>query len=239
MSGHSKWAGIKHKKAIVDAKRGSNFTKLGNNVTIAAKQGGGDPVLNAGLRLAIDKARAANMPKENIDRAVKRGTGELGGATVEELLFEGFGPGNVAILVEALTDNRNRTNADIRIIFNKNGGRITEGGGVAYQFDQQGVIRAEVAGTQESFEEAVIESGADDYRIDSTSAVIITDPSHLHQVKEALEAKGVAIDSAKIERVAKSSVEVDDEAIEKLTTLLDLLEENDDVSEMYTNLSEG
>jgi YebC/PmpR family DNA-binding regulatory protein len=117
MSGHSKWAGIKHKKAIVDAKRGSSFTKLGNNVTVAAKQGGGDPVMNPSLRVAIDKARAANMPKDNIERAIKRGTGELGGASVEEVLYEGFGPANVAILVEALTDNRNRTNTDVRTIF--------------------------------------------------------------------------------------------------------------------------
>ena len=240
MSGHSKWAGIKHKKAITDAKRGSSFTKLGNNITIAAKQGGGDPTLNALLRLAIEKARAANMSKETIDRAVKRGTGELGGAIVEELLFEGFGPGNTAILVEALTDNRNRTNADIRTLFNKNGGRITDGGGVAFQFTQQGVIRAEVpADRLLDIEEAIIESGAEEYVFEETSAVIYTEIATLNSVKEAVEAAGAIIDSAKIERIAKTLVAQDEQTLEKVEYLLDLLDANDDVGDIYTNLAEG
>jgi YebC/PmpR family DNA-binding regulatory protein len=237
MSGHSKWAGIKHKKALVDAKRGQSFTRLGNNVTVAAKQGGGDPLLNASLRLAIEKARAANMPKDNIDRAVKRGTGELGGVVVEELLYEGFGPGNVAILVEALSDNRNRTNADVRLVFSKAGGRIAEGGGVAYQFIQRGVIRLDVAAERiETFELAAIEVGAEDYSVEDGYAVVFTDVSSLHTVKDALEATGFPVESAKIEWVPNAPVEQSDETVEKLDHLLDALEENEDVTNVYTNL---
>ena len=236
MSGHSKWAGIKHKKALVDAKRGTSFTRLGNNVTVAAKQGGGDPGLNAALRMAIDKARAANMPKDNVDRAVKRGTGELGGAAVEELLFEGFGPGNTAILVEALTDNRNRTNADVRMLFNKNGGRIADGG-VAYQFTQRGVIRIEKEGTV-LFEEAAIESGAEDYLLGEGYTIAYTQPSELHVVKDALEAAGFAAESALIEWVPNAPIEQDDQTLEKLSTLLEVLDGNDDVTAVHTNLAE-
>ena len=236
MSGHSKWAGIKHKKALVDAKRGTSFTRLGNNVTVAAKQGGGDPVLNASLRMAIDKARAANMPKDNVDRAIKRGTGELGGAAVEELLFEGFGPGNTAILVEALTDNRNRTNADVRMIFNKNGGRIADGG-VAYQFTQRGVIRFEqpLSGT---FEEAAIEGGAEDYLLQQEYQIIYTAPSELHSVKDKLEIAGFTAESASIEWVPNSPIEQDEENLEKLSGLLEILDENDDITAVHTNLVE-
>lgn len=239
MSGHSKWAGIKHKKAAADALRGNVFTKLANNITVAAKQGGGDPTLNPSLRLAIEKARNANMPKDNIERAIKRGTGELGGAAVEELLYEGFGPGNIAILVEALTDNRNRTNADLKTIFNKNGGRIAEGGGVAYQFTSKGVIRLDIDGRDnERFEEAVIESGADDYRLGDGYAVVFVDGGRLHQVKDELEKAGFSTISAKIERVPNLPVEISDDELEKAARLLDALEENDDVTSVYTNLAE-
>ena len=239
MSGHSKWASIKHKKAIVDAKRGNSFTKLANNVTVAAKQGGGDPIMNASLRFAIEKARAANMPKDNIERAIKRGSGEGGGALMEEVLYEGFGPGNVAILVEALTDNRNRTNADVRQLFNKNGGRMPEGGGIAYQFSQKGVIRLEL-GLEKiaEFEEIIIENEADDYVIQDQFAVVYLQPSALHIVKDALEVGGFSVDSAKIERVANTPIELGDDEIEKISRLLDLLDENDDVTNVYTNLAE-
>ena len=239
MSGHSKWAGIKHKKALVDAKRGSSFTKIANTITVAAKQGGGDPGLNPSLRVAIDKARAANMPKDNVDRAIKRGTGELGGAAVEELLYEGFGPGNVAVLVEALSDNRNRSNADVRLIFTKNGGRIAEGGGVAYQFTQKGVLRVDLPANQtEAFEEAVIESGADDYTLGDGYAIVYVPAASLHSVKDQIETAGFPVDSAKIERVANSPIEADEETLEKLEKLLDALDENDDVTNVYTNLAE-
>jgi YebC/PmpR family DNA-binding regulatory protein len=240
MSGHSKWAGIKHKKAANDAQRGNIFTKLANNITVASKQGGGDPSLNASLRMAIDKARSANMPKDNIERAIKRGTAELGGAAVEELLYEGFGPGNVAILVEVLTDNRNRSNSDIRLIFSKNGGRIADGGGVAYQFTQKGVLRLEnlAPGELNRLEESVIESGADDYLLGENYATVFVGSVNLHKVGAQLETAGFKIESAKIEWVANSPIEVGDEVLEKVARLLDSLEENDDVVEVYTNLEE-
>lgn len=239
MSGHSKWAGIKHKKAIIDAKRGSSFTKLGNTISVAAKQGGGDPLMNASLRLAIEKARAANMPKDNIDRAVKRGTGELGGAIVEEVLYEGFGPGNVAILVEALTDNRNRTNSEVRNIFNKNGGRMPEGGGLAYQFTQRGVIRLnELSGSNDALEEVIIESGAEDYLLGEGFAIVYTTLHDLHTVKDTLDKAGYVVNSAKIERVATTPIEIEESDMEKVAKLLEVLEENDDVTNVYTNLAE-
>lgn len=239
MSGHSKWAGIKHQKAANDAKRGNVFTKLANTITVSAKQAGGDPTMNASLRLAIEKARAANMPKDNIERAVKRGTGELGGAVVEELLYEGYGPANTAILVESLTDNRNRSSADIRTIFTKHGGRLAESGSVAYQFSQKGVIRLEIpAAKAEDFEEMVIESGAEDYQLTDDIAVVYTSNAQLHQIKEKLEKDGFLADSVKMEWVPNLPTVIPDEEMEKLVRLLDALDENDDVTNVYTNLAE-
>jgi YebC/PmpR family DNA-binding regulatory protein len=239
MSGHSKWASIKHQKAANDAKRGNVFTKLGNAVTVAAKQGGGDPTMNPTLRMAIEKARASNMPKDNIDRAVKRGTGELGGASVEQLLYEGFGPGNVAILVEALSDNRNRTNADVRLIFTKNGGRMADGGGVAYQFTQKGVIRMELVLMQaQQFEEVVINSGADDYILGDGFGIVYVESARLHIVKDEIEKSGFVASSATIEYVPNTPIDLDDANLEKAAKLLDFLEENDDVTNVYTNLAE-
>jgi len=233
MSGHSKWAGIKHKKAANDAKRGNLFTRLANNITIAAKQGGGDIAMNPSLRLAVETARGANMPKDNIERAIKRGTGELGGQAVEQLVYEGFGPGNVAMLIEVLTDNRNRSNSDVRTIMSKNGGRIADGG-VAYQFSQKGVIRVEKI--NDSFEESVIESGADDYSIEDGSGTVYTQVPQLHTVRSALEAAGFKVESAAIEYVANSMVETDDETMEKVAHLVESLEDHDDVTNVYTNL---
>jgi len=239
MSGHSKWAGIKHKKAAVDAKRANAFTKLANNITVAARHGGGDSNFNPSLRVAVDAARKANMPKDNIDRAVKRGTGELGGAAVEELLYEGFGPGNVAILVEALTDNRNRTSADVRTIFNKNGGRFAEGGGVAYQFTQKGVLRADIPAHQsERFEELVIEGEADDYRLGEGFAVAYVPSAQLHSLKDSLEAAGFTVTSVGVEYVPNTPIEVGDTDLEKAALLIEALEEYDDVTNVYTNLAE-
>lgn len=237
MSGHSKWAGIKHKKAIVDAKRGNLFTKLANAITVAAKMGGGDPNMNASLRMAVDQARAANMPKDNIERAIKRGTGELGGAAVEQLIYEGFGPGNVAIIVEALSDNRNRTNSDIRTVFSKTGGRIADSG-VRFQFTQRGVVRLQVpAGQEETFEEAVIETAAEDYQVGEGFATVYTAIPELHTAKQALEDAGFKAESANIEWVANQPVEPEDEVLEKLAKLVDALEENDDVTSVYTNVA--
>jgi len=239
MSGHSKWAGIKHKKAAADAKRANAFTKLANNVTVAARRGGGDILMNPTLRVAVEKARQANMPKDNIDRAIKRGTGELGGAVAEELLYEGFAAGNVAVLVEVLTDNRNRANADIRQIFVKNGGRFAEGGGVAYQFAQKGVIRLEVpTGKTDIFEEIAIGGGADDYRLEDGYAVVYVPSSELHMLKDAYEAAGLPTSSAGIEYVAATPFEAGEEDLEKAIGLIEALEEYDDVTNVYTNLAE-
>ncbi len=239
MSGHSKWAGIKHQKAANDAKRGTAFTRLANAISVAAKQGGSDVTMNPSLRLAVEKARAANMPKDNIERAIKRGTGELGGAAVEELLYEGFGPANTAILVEVLTDNRNRSNADVRTIFSKTGGRKTDDGGVAYQFSQKGVLRFSLGQDQvEAFEEAVIESGAEDYRLGEGYAVVYVVSAELHTVKEQLAKAGFSADSAAIEWVANAPIEVSDQDIEKVARLVEALEDHDDVTNVYTNLAE-
>lgn len=239
MSGHSKWAGIKHHKAAQDAKRSNLFTKLGNDITIAARRGGGDQNFNPSLRTAVDKAKSGNMPKDKIERAIKRGTGELGGPAVEELLIEGFGAGNVAILVAALTDNKNRTLPDIRTIFNKSGGRIADGGGVAYQFKQLGVIRLEVPGkTSEKFEELVIEGGAIDYKLSDGFAVVYTEISGLHALKDALVEAGFSVDSSNVEYVANAPIDINDEEMEKVAHLVEVLEEYDDVTGVYTNIAE-
>ena len=239
MSGHSKWAGIKHKKAAVDAKRANIFTKLGNTITVAARRGGGDITMNPALRVAVDKARQANMPKDNIDRALKRGTGELGGAVAEELLYEGFATPQVAVLVEVLTDNRNRSNADIRQIFLKHGGRFAEGGGVAYQFAQQGVIRLEVlAAKNDLFEELTISGGADDYRLEEGYATVYVPSAELHALKDMYEAAGLPTNSASMEYVAATPIEVPEEEMEKAMQIVELLEEYDDVTNVYTNLAE-
>ncbi len=239
MSGHSKWASIKHKKGAADAKRASTFTRLANDVSVAAKRGGGDPGMNPMLRMAVDRARAANMPKDNIERAIKRGTGELGGSATEELLYEGFGPGNVAILVGVLTDNRNRSSADIRLLFSKNGGRFAEGGGVAYQFTQQGVVRCAVSPAQElGFEEACIEGGASDYQLGDGYGVAYAELADLNSLREALEASGCGIESAGPEYVARSPIEVTDADMEVVVTLVSALEDYDDVTAVYTNLAE-
>ena len=239
MSGHSKWAGIKHKKAANDAKRGNLFTKLANSITVAAKQGGGKPEFNPTLRIAIEAARSANMPKDNIERAIKRGTGELGGAIVEELIYEAFGPSNVAIIVEALTDNRNRTNADVRTLLAKHGGRNADSGSVTYQYDKRGVIRLDLANDQrDKFEELVIEGGAEDYILGDGFAVVFTDMTTLHKLRDLIEAAGYKPESAKVEWIAKNAIELDDEALEKVSHLLDLLDENDDITNVYTNIAE-
>jgi YebC/PmpR family DNA-binding regulatory protein len=239
MSGHSKWAGIKHKKAAADAKRANIFTKIANTITVAARQGGGDPSFNPSLRTTLDAARKANMPKDKVERAIQRGTGELGGAMAEELLYEGFGPGNVAFLVEVLTDNRNRASADVRTIFTKNGGRIAEGGGIAYQFSKRGVIRAEVPESEiNRFEELVIEGNAEDYHLGDGHAIVYTATSDLHMLHDALTAAGFMVESVAIEWVPNSPIEVDDETLEKVAHLVDALEEYDDVTNVFTNLSE-
>lgn len=238
MSGHSKWATIKRQKGAQDAKRSETFTKLANNITIAAKKGGGDAAANFSLRLAMDKARAANMPKENVERAIKRGTGELAGNKVEELVLEGFGPGKVAIIIEAVTDNKNRTLPEIRNIFTKMGCQLGNAGSVAYQFKQQGVIRINVetnSGSPDKLEEIAIESGAQDYRIEDEELIVITQIVDLQKVKEYFDNAQIPVESAKIEYLPITTVHLSPTDEDRLMKLLEELDERDDVGEIYNN----
>jgi YebC/PmpR family DNA-binding regulatory protein len=239
MSGHSKWAGIKHKKAIIDAKKGKEFTKAANMITIAAKQGGGDPKMNFSLRLAIDKAKAVNMPAANIERAIKKGTGELGGAAPEELTYEGYAAGGVAVLIEALTDNRNRTASEIRSIFAKHGGSMAESGAVAYLFEKKGQILINIKDqkmSKDDLEMIIIESGAEDFEESEGEITVYTKVNNLQKVKEGLEGEGSKIDSDEITYIPKTEVKVTDESTAaKIIRLIDTLEESEDISDVNAN----
>lgn len=236
MSGHSKWATIKHAKGAADAKRGQLFTKFIKEISIAARMGGGDPASNPRLRTAILKARAANMPKDNIERAIKKGTGELGGASYEEKLYEGYGPGGVAILVEVLTDNNNRAAANVRNIFSKSGGNLGATGSVAYMFNRKGVIEydAEVVSEDEVMDVA-LEAGADDIVTEDGIITVTTDPANFESVLEVLQGKGYESVSAEVAMVPDMYSAVDTETATKLQKLIDRLEEDDDVQNVYTN----
>ena len=236
MAGHSKWAGIKHKKAIVDARRGKLFTKLARAITVAAKEGGGDPEGNPALALAVQKARDASMPKDNIERAIAKGTGEGADAdALESVMYEGYGPGGVAVLVEALTDNRNRTGSEMRHIFNKNGGNLGEPGSVAYLFDKKGV--AVVDGERYSEDDliAAIDAGAEDIAMDDDVFEILTDPADLARVRQALQEAGVEVEEAQVAQRPKSLVPVDEAAAVKLLRLIEALEDQDDVAAVHAN----
>jgi len=238
MAGHSKWHNIRHKKAKMDAKRGQLFTKLLREITVAAKQGGGDPEFNPRLRIAIEKAKKANMPIENIERAIKRGTGELEGVTYEEVVYEGYGPEGVAIIVECLTDNRNRTTSEVRHIFTKHGGNLGSSGCVSFLFEEKGVITVpkDSISEEELFEKA-IEAGAEDIVSDDEQYYEVrTEPKDLYSVKEALEQAGVQIEKAELTRIPTTTVEIKDpETAQKLLKLLDALEDGDDVQKVYSN----
>jgi YebC/PmpR family DNA-binding regulatory protein len=236
MSGHSKWHSIKHKKAIVDARRGQHFTKLARAITIAAREGGGDPDGNPALALAIQKARDASMPKDNIERAIGKGTGEgVDTDNIETVVYEGYGPGGVALLVEALTDNRNRTGADVRHAFNKYGGNLGEPGSVSYLFDKRGVIVVDAARYAEDDLMAAIDAGAEDIELDDDVFEVITEPADLTRVRSALDAVGVEIESADLTQRPKSRVPVDEGEAAKLMKLIDALEESEDVGAVYAN----
>lgn len=237
MSGHSKWSSIKHQKGATDAKRGKLFTKLGHAVSVAARESGGDAAMNPRLTLAIDMAKKANMPKENIERAVKRGTGELGGAAVESVIYEGYGPGGTAILIQGLTDNRNRTVADIRTALTKNGGKLAEGGSVAYLFTLKGALTAlKNSLSNEELEMAIIDSGAEDYELLGERATILTSPRDLQPVKERLEAAGLNITSAEQKFEPSQTVEITDEkTAAQIIRLMESIEELDDVTEVVSN----
>jgi YebC/PmpR family DNA-binding regulatory protein len=236
MSGHSKWHSIKHKKAVVDARRGQQFTKLARAISVAAREGGGDPDGNSALALAIQKARDASMPKDNIERAIAKGTGEgADGAQIETVLYEGYGPGGVALLIEALTDNRNRTSADIRHAFTKHGGSLGEPGSVAYLFDKRGVIVVDASRYGEEDLMPAIDAGAEDIALDDDVFEVITEPGDLQAVREALDQAGIEIESADLTQLPKSRVPVDEAEAGKLMRLLDALEESDDVGAVHAN----
>jgi YebC/PmpR family DNA-binding regulatory protein len=225
VSGHSKWAQIKRKKAVTDAKRGQVFTKLIREITVAARSGGGEPSFNPRLRLAIDTAKAANMPAENIDRAVKKGTGELEGVSYEEVTYEGYGPGGVALYIETLTDNQKRTVADIRHLLDRAGGNLGTSGSVAWQFDRN----------EEAVFEAAIDAGAEDVIREGDEYIVTTDPTTFHTVQEGMVAAGVEFSEAQLTFVAKNEVSVAGKDADKLLKLLDALEENDDVQSVHSN----
>jgi YebC/PmpR family DNA-binding regulatory protein len=236
MSGHSKWSSIKHKKGAADAKRGKLFSKLARAIIVAARDGGGDPDNNPTLATAIQKAREASMPKENIQRAIDRGTGAAGdGAAIERILYEGYGPGGVAILVEALSDNRNRASAEIRFAFSSHGGSLGEPGSVAWIFEKKGAIVVDGSRYGEDDVIGAIDAGAEDVREDGDQLRILSDPGDLSAVREALEESGVEIESAGLATEPKSTVEVKGHEAEQLLKLLDALDEQDDVDEVFAN----
>jgi YebC/PmpR family DNA-binding regulatory protein len=236
MSGHSKWAGIKHKKAIVDAKRGQAFTRLSRELQISAREGGGNPDSNFRLRLAVQKAREANMPADRIDHAIKRGTGELAGANLEEVRYEGYGPAGVAVMVDALTDNRNRTSASMKHIFSKYGGNLGESNSVGWMFDRKGVVEVDVDGKDaEEIGLAAIEAGAEDVQVEGSSVEVTTGPSELEAVKAALEELGVKLDNAEVTMQPKQTVQVEEDKAPAVLRLLEALEEDDDVQQVYAN----
>lgn len=236
MSGHSKWATIKHQKGAKDKARGKLFAKLIHQVEIAAREGGGDPDSNPTLRTMFQKARDNSVPLDTIERAVKRGTGELEGVSYETLTYEGYAPGGVAVLVEVLTDNRNRTGSEVRTVFSRNGGSLAEPGAVAWQFDRTGVIVVSGDIGEEELMDAAIEAGADDVAAADGTWRITTDPSDLHTVEEALVAAGVKVDSAESEMVPSTKIAITDvEAARPVARVLQALDDLDDVQDIYDN----
>lgn len=239
MSGHSKWSTIKRKKAKVDAQRGKVFTRLAKEIIIAARHGGKDPEGNAQLKTAILKAKEANIPNENINRAILKGAGELGGGNYEEFNYEGYGPGGVAVMLEIMTDNRNRTAGDIRFIFSKNGGSLGESGCVAWMFQEKGQIVLEKAVCQINEDDVMllaIDAGAEDIKSDEESYEVITAPGDFAAVKEALESAGLSPAFAEISMLPINTVKVDGDEGEQVFKLIDALEDHDDVQNVYTNI---
>jgi len=235
MAGHSKWKNIKHAKAATDAKRGAVFTKLIREITVAAKAGGGDPGGNPRLRTAIDAARSLSMPKDNIDRAVKKGTGDLEGVDYVEITYEAYGPGGVALMIQALTDNPTRTVAEVRAKLTRNGGNLGTAGSVAFMFDRRGRIYMPAAGDEDAMMELALDAGASDFAREDDTFAITTELTELHAVKESLEAKGMTIGEAKLEWLPQSTVHVTGDDARQLVKLLDILEDLDDVQNVEGN----
>lgn len=238
MSGHSKWSTIKHKKAASDAKKGKEFTRVSNLISLAAKNGG-DPAMNPSLAMAIDKAKSVNMPRANIERAVKKGTGELGGAVIEEIVYEGYGPGGIAILIETASDNKNRTVSEIRAVLTKHGGNMASSGAVAFNFERRGqieIITANQRKNEDEIEEIVIDSGASDFEMEKDHIIVYTEPKDLFAVKKSLEGGGLAIDSAELTYVAVNEAPItESEKAEKIIKVIDSLEELDDIVNVHAN----
>jgi YebC/PmpR family DNA-binding regulatory protein len=237
MSGHSKWHTIKHKKGAADAKRGQMFTKLIKEISIAARLGGGDQESNPRLRTAILKAKASNMPRDNIDRAIKKGTGELEGVSYEEILYEAYGPGGVAILIDILTDNKNRAAAEIRNLLNKHGGNLGSAGSVAYLFKRKGLIDFDpVKYKEDDILAAALDAGAEDVSNDGETIEVTTGPEDFYSVVKALESKGFENSMAELARVADTTVSLDNEKTQKALRLVEFLEDHEDVQSVATNL---
>jgi len=236
MSGHSKWSTIKHKKSAQDAKRGKIFTKLIKEITVAARMGGGDINANPRLRSAVLAAKTENMPKDNIERAIKKGTGELEGVSYEESSYEGYGPGGAAILLESLTDNKNRAVAEIRHIFNKSGGNLGENGCVAWMFDKKGYLNIDKSATdEETLMEIALEAGAEDVREDGSSFEVITDPSDFEAVRDAISAAGIDVLEAEVTMLPQTTANLAGKEAEQMIRLMEALEDCDDVQKVYTN----
>ncbi|HOK22996.1 MAG TPA: YebC/PmpR family DNA-binding transcriptional regulator [Candidatus Hydrothermia bacterium] len=237
MSGHSKWAQIKHKKAKVDAQRGKLFTKVIREITIAARMGGGDPDHNPRLRIAIDKAKETNMPWENIERAIKRGTGELEGVDYVETVFEGFGPEGIALLIKVLTDNKNRTAGEIRHILTRYGGHLGAPGSVAWQFEEKGIIYlSKDKVSEDTVLEVALQKGAEDIRDEGDTFALYCTPKDFAELKNAFQERGIEILDADITMIPQSSIRIEDErTAERILRLVDALEENDDVQKVYAN----
>lgn len=237
MSGHSKWANIRLRKGAQDARRGKAFTKLAREIIVAAKTGGGDPDANFRLRTAIEKAREASMPADNIKRAIQRGTGESGeGANFIETTYEGYAPGGTAVMVSVLTDNKNRTVSDLRAIFSRNGGSLGETGCVAWMFDQKGILSVEKGQIEEdALLEIALEAGAEDMRTESDTFDVITEPEDFRAVREAMEAKGIKPTVAEVTMLPKSTVTVEGKEAQQVLRLVDMLDEHDDVQQVYSN----
>ncbi len=236
MSGHSKWSTIKRKKAAQDAKRGKIFTKLIKEITIATRQGGPDPSANPRLRLAIDNAKSANMPMDNIKRAIKKASGESGSDNYMEITYEGYGPGGIAILIESVTDNKNRTVAEVRHLLNKHGGSLGESGSVAWMFDRKGVITiSKQDKTEDEVLEIVLDAGAEDLQTEDEFFEVTTAVEDFETVRKAVQEANLEIENASLQWIAKNSVSVSGETAEKAMKLIDALEDNDDVQNVYTN----
>jgi len=235
MAGHSKWANIKHRKGAQDAKRGKVFTKIIKELTVAARIGGGDPDANPRLRTAVDKAKQANMPKDNVDRAIKKGTGDLDGVNYEEGIFEGYGPEGVALIVEFLTDNRTRTVADVRHIFSKYGGNLGVSGSVAFLFDRKGLISFSTDNDFEQIFEIALESGAEDVKDEGDIYEVITDSANFIEVRDAMAEAGLHWETAEATMIPQNQVQLEGKPAETMLKLMDALEDNDDVQNVYAN----